>query len=425
MKNYSLFQIVIAAQKNSSYFAEKFKGIKPFDFKNEHELLKALPITDHTQYWEAHQNQGNLMTENPPHGILYKSGGSTGKPKYSYFTSEEWIAFTSYFGWGMGQNHFADGDKAANLFYSGDLYASFLFIKDSLDHCPKKVLQFPLSGSCSSESLANNILEFQINCLVGVPTSFLNHFEWMKKYSPQALKPLKKLFYGGESIYPDQIQWIQKLIPYVQIYSVGYASVDAGLLGYFSKDCKTDEHRVFENATLMEIIDEETDEVITDVGRPGKLLITNLTRKLMPILRYPVGDRAEWVEPPGTPYRKFKLLGRSEEAARVGTVSVYFEDLREILKKIYGTQNQLQFQMRLEHHDHKDQLTLVLSKVTPILQNQFAEQIEKALQQQKPAFMDATKKGQLHPLKLEWKEIYEFEQNTRTGKIKRIIDRRK
>lgn len=425
MKNYSLFQIVIAAKKSSIYFAELLKDINPFDFKNELDLLQVLPITDHSKYWEAHQGPNTLMTEQPPHGILYKSGGSTGKPKYSYFTSEEWSAFTQTFGWGMTQNQFEDGDRVANLFYSGDLYASFIFIKDSLEKCNKKILQFPLSGSCSPESLAHDLLEFNINCLVGVPTSIINHLDWMQHHLPKALAPIEKIFYGGESMYPDQIKWIKNLIPHVQIHSVGYASVDAGLLGYCSTDCEIDEHRVFENSTLMEILDEETNELIHELNRPGKLLVTNLTRKLMPILRYPAGDRAVWLEPEGTPYRKFKLLGRSEEAARVGTVTVYFEDTRMMLQKIYGQQFTFQFQMRLEHHDQLDQLSLVVSKVPAEQEAAFRTRIETEFIKQKPAFAEALAKHLVHPLQIEFRDIFLFEQNTRTGKIKRLIDHRK
>ena len=53
---------------------------------------------------------------------------------------------------------------------------------------------------------------------------------------------------------------------------------------------------MFSEATVVEILDEETLEPVSKVWQEGLVVLTNLTRKLMPLLRYPVGDRGMWTE---------------------------------------------------------------------------------------------------------------------------------
>lgn len=171
-------------------------------------------------------------------------------------------------------------------------------------------------------------------------------------------------------------------------------------------------------------MDPETLEVIRDKNVVGKVLLTNLTRKLMPIIRYPAGDLAMWIEDEDAPNRKFKLQGRSEEAARLGTLSVYFEDAREMIMKVLSATPGIQFQMILEHFDNLDQLTFKISGNELEKLKLFQEAILNAFILEKPGYLDILKKKLIHPLKVEFVPHKSLEANIRTGKLKRIIDRR-
>lgn len=424
-QTFSLKEIVKTAQEKSPFFKKLYASINFDKFTSDDELLKSLPLTNHTDFWSQHSYEKNpLITEPFPHGMLFKSGGSTGKPKFSYFSQSEWDSFTEHFGWGISQGILKENDRVANLFYAGDLYASFLFIHDSLDSVPFKFIQFPLGGGIPPETMEKHIEELNINVLCGVPTSITHLFQYLDQKKSPALKKIEKILYGGESMYEDQKIWLRSVIPNLQISSVGIASVDGGLVGYCSTDCGPDEHRAFDRATIMEILDEETLKPIEDLNRSGKLYLTNLTRKLMPIVRYPVGDKALWLEPLGTKNRKFKVLGRSEEGARVGTVTVFFEDVQKILHEVFSADVGAQFQMVLKHFDQKDELTLEISCQKSIENTEaLKKKIQQKFHEQKPTFLEALKKDLLHPLNVHFTS--QLEQNQRTGKLKRIIDHRK
>ena len=57
---------------------------------------------------------------------------------------------------------------------------------------------------------------------------------------------INRLLFGGESLYPDQRAILLSAFPNARAASIGYASVDAGLLGYADSACGPDEHRVFD-----------------------------------------------------------------------------------------------------------------------------------------------------------------------------------
>lgn len=416
IQKWELKEIVEYAKANSPYYKNLYKD-------SHFTRLEDLPVIDQTEFWKS-----EVVTSKNPDGIVYKSGGSTGAPKYSYFTALEWEAFTRAFGYGMSEGILENGDRVGNLFYAGDLYASFLFIKDSLQYIPvekKRISQFPIAGQTDHMQILKILEEFNINVIAGVPSAILIMLE---KYTQnKALFPklkLEKILFGGEALYEDQHQTLLKIFPHIKVSSIGCASVDGGLIGYSSADCSSGEHRVFDGANIIEIVDPDTNEVIVEKNRLGKVLLTNLTRKLMPIIRYPAGDLAMWVEDEKTPNRKFKLQGRSEEAARLGTLSVYFEDTREVMTKALSEYSGIQFQMLLKHFDHKDEMTLKLAASGLTSSPEIVKRVLEAFIKEKPGYPELLAKKLIHALKIEVVRPDQLEANQRTGKLKRIIDER-
>ena len=415
-----LNELINFARTHSPFYRELYKSLKETDYN-----ISLLPIVDQKKFWQANQDFGKgVLTSKFENGIVFKSGGTSGNPKYSYFTQEEWNSFTEVSGWGFRYNGIKPGDRIGNLFYSGELYASFIYITDTINKS-KTGINFPISGQIPIEKMIKIIKEQNINVLAGVPTTIVNLAEYVK--SNQGIKlNLDLILFGGEPFYNDQLKTVQQVFPKVKVHSILYASVDGGELGYFdSGNCSNGEHRCFDQSTIMEIVDEETLEVITEMDKPGKLLITNLNRKLMPLIRYPVGDRAIWKEPIGTPNKKFKLLGRSEEGARIGPATLYVQDIISIFKQFEHEVKLLNFQIVITHFDKKDKATI---KAVPHNiksdKNELSEQIIDRLYKERTMLKDLLNKNLIHPVALQWCTSKEIKSNPRTGKTKRIIDMR-
>lgn len=367
--------------------------------------INSLPIASQDEFWDANSWQDNsLLTSKPGDGVVFKSGGTTGRPKFSVFTKTEWEEFTSIFGQSMAAV-VKDGDRVGNLFYAGELYASFLFIEKSLEYCPAQSLTFPIAGATNLDEMINLIRSYGVNVLAGVPTTFLSLAQ--KLIEREETLNLDRILYGGETLFDDQKPLLAKAFGNPEIESVGYASVDAGHLGGSAPELGPRIHKVL-SGTIMQIVD-DNGELINEPGVAGRLLMTNLTRKLMPIIRYPVGDMAKWHKLG----ESFEILGRADEGARIGPVTVNRDDIASVMTKL---SEHVSFQLVINRHEGKDQLVIqYLGKLdnslalTTLLRERkmLADSIEKNLIAV-PQFIS----------------VEQLERNPRTGKLKFVIDKR-
>lgn len=419
MNVYPLSTLVAVARARSPFYRQLYVEV------GDNPALTDLPVIDQGAFWKANTIRDNkLLTAPMDDGIVFKSGGTTGSPKFSIFSQSEWRTFTQVFGQGLDAGGLRHGERVANLFYVGELYASFIFIMNSLADARASALQFPISGKADLPATLQTIRDFDIDVIVGTATSLVslgNHLLAEKSTLPG----IRRLLFGGESLYPDQRDTLARAFPHARTGSIGYASVDAGLLGYADTECRPDEHRVFDRYTMLEILDEDTGEPIHETGKPGRIVVTNLTRLLMPIIRYPAGDRGVWVEKEGTPDRKFRIIGRSEEGARIGPVTLSVEDAMSALQPLTKHLQVAGFQLAITHHDHKDKLTIrVAAQIPPDKREEAATQLVDALFAARPMLEDTVKRGFIHPVEIDWIGAHELTINPRTGKMKRVLDLR-
>ncbi len=331
-----LNKLLAFSREHSTYYARHLQNVA-----RQINTLDELPVIDPQQYWASSENleQWPVLTSSVESALVFKTGGTTSAGKLSVFTREEWQALVRDFGSHLS-NQLNPGDRVANLFFVGDLYASFIFIHDALAHETAGVTEFPFTGDVANGVLADAIRQHRINVLAGLPAQLLTFASELERQA-QTLAEVDTLLYGGESLFAGQLQLLRRVFPNARIASIGYASVDAGLIGITARECALGEHRMLPGHSLLEIIDEHTGEVIEECDRTGRLVMTNLTRRLMPLIRYPVGDLACWREPATVPLRKFALMGRSasSQRVRVGTLTLMIEDIAGIVRGVTASED--------------------------------------------------------------------------------------
>lgn len=418
MRHLNLFDLINFARKNSPYYRKLYQNLAEKNFS-----IEDVPLVQSKEFWEANGLKDNQLLTGPiESGIVFKSGGTTGMPKFSVFSKEEWHAFTDIFGKGMKTCGISDGDKVANLFYAGDLYASFLFINKSIEQCPLNLTVYPLTGGAKSSSVIEAVLDHGINVLLGVPTTIMQLAGEFARNKEACLK-ITKIFYGGETLFDDQRDVLRQIFTNARIISsIGYASVDAGHLGHAVLSEIPGEHGVFLSESLVELLDAETLEPITKVGIAGKLVYTNLARTLMPIIRYAVGDEAEWTEVGA----RFKILGRTEEGIRLGPVTLTTEEIRGIVKNILG-QDLMSIQSVVDRKNTLDHLCLRIatrSEFSSTKKSEMGAKIIQAILMERSMLGNSIEKNIVAMPDIEFCDIGELEKNPRTGKLKIVLDRR-
>lgn len=397
---------------HSKYYQRHLKHLPTQGF-----TLEDLPIIDTNDYWVGSHDLDNwdVLTDKVEDALIYKTGGTTSEGKLSVYTHAEWQQMLDCFGRSLSAQ-LRSGDRIANLFFSGGLYASFLFIHGALCRVDVPVAEFPFTGSVDLDLLDDAVTGHRINVLAGVPAHLLAFADHLNQQG-RTLAGITTVLFGGENLFESQLPILARAFPQARFVSIGYASVDAGLVGASAPDCSLGEHRVFDEQTRVEIIDELSGEVIEDCDRPGNLVVTNFTRTLMPIVRYPVGDRACWCEPVGTPRRKFALQGRSAQSqrVRVGVLSLFPQHINDITRR-QGVE--LQWQLIIEHVEGKDRVQLKwASEIQTEVCEAFSQSLKNALISQYPGIDQLGLDVQACSPKT-------LERHPRSGKHLSIIDRR-
>lgn len=420
---FSLEEIVEHARTQSSFYKKLYAGIPQSDWE-----LSDLPILDQEEFWRANSSLGenSVLTLQGDEGIVFKSGGTTGSPKHSVFGRNEWATMCKDLSEHLGRGGLCDGDRVANLFYGGSLYASFLFVYHALMDTPTKIVQYPLAGTAGDELVLETIKEFNINVLMGIPATHMRLLDLIAAKNDPSIK-IDKLFFAGETLYEDQRKHARTIFPEIEFHSCGYASVDGGFIATSDRDCGFNEHFSVPKACMLEIINPDTGEVIEQNNTPGILVATNLTRKQMPIIRYPLGDYGEWLEDVKSVKegRRFRLLGRSEAGARVGPATVYPADITDILE-VYGEQSGVSnFQLHITREGSLDKLTIVLAvREKPADAEILAQAIISKLLEQRKLLLELIEQKKINPVSVSWVPHSDIKANPRTGKCMRVVDDR-
>ena len=413
-----LSKLLAFAREHSTYYARHWQDLAP-----QISTLDQLPPIDPQQYWASSNNldQWPVLTSTVERALVFKTGGTTSAGKLSVFTREEWQTLVRDFGRHLA-SQLNPGDRVANLFFVGDLYASFIFIHDALAHETSGITEYPFTGDVDFTLLTDSIRQHRINVLAGVPAQLLTFASVLERQG-QTLAEVESVLYGGESLFAGQLRMLHRVFPNARIASIGYASVDAGFIGATSRDCALGEHRMLASHSVLEIIDEHTGEVIEECDRTGRLLITNLTRRLMPLIRYPVGDLACWREPATASMRKFALMGRSmsSQRVRVSSLTLLIDDIDTIIQRHTVSDD---WQLVISQSANVDIVCLkwVPEALKPET-TQASTALHNALIERYPLIAQLCADGQLE-LQVAYCTADELARHPRSGKRQRVVDLR-
>ncbi|WP_030272261.1 phenylacetate--CoA ligase family protein [Streptomyces sp. NRRL B-24484] len=410
-------ELIRFVRSNSPFYAELYAGLP-----EDTERLTDLPVVPQAGFWRANTPRDNRLLTGPlTEAVVFKSGGTTGAPKFSFYSREEWREFTTSFGNGLVDAGLRPGHRVADLFYAGDLYASYTFVLDALQHSPAANVRLPIGGAAPLASTVRTLEQFAAQVVAGTPTTLCALADHLLA-DGRELPDVELLLFGGEGLFQDQQPLLRKAFPNARVSSVGYAAVDAGLLGRPVPGEDTRVHRVFAPETVVEILDEHTGEPITREGLPGRVVVTDLRRRLMPVLRYPVGDRAEWTDAAAG---RFRILGRAQEGVRVGPVSLYTEDVLDLVRNADTAGLVTGVQLVVRRWDGRDGLVLRLAgNGGPDRLAATAAAVARAVHTARPLYPEAVTASHVHPLSVDWVRHHELAVNSRTGKLLRVLDER-
>lgn len=170
--------------------------------------------------------------------------------------------------------------------------------------------------------------------------------------------------FGGETWSEPLRQRIQKLFGLVACDVYGLSECFGPGVGY---ECShQDGLHLSEDHFLAEIVDPQTGRPVPE-GELGELLLTTLTKRAMPLLRYRTGDLTRFLPGRcgcGRRMRRIeRIRGRCDEMLIVRGVNLYPAEVERVLLQIPEVSEQ--YRLVLDRPGAMDQLTLEIELATP------------------------------------------------------------
>lgn len=356
----------------------------------------------------------SLLTGSLEGAYIFASGGSTGAPKFSFYSLEEWEEVTDILSAIYQRAGVTKGDTVANLFMAGNLWTSFLAASEALEKLG--CIKLPIAGNVDPESIMAYLQMFKPTVLLGLPSLLVRLAELLEEKG-QKLE-VRTVLYGGEAMSREARVYLQSVLGAPTVASAGYASVDAGPVGYQTLDLPVGHHHLLYGYQFLEFLDPDSGVPVED-GQVGEIVVTCLGRRLMPLIRYRTGDLGRWVD---SAARVFELKGRIGDRIRVGTADIYPADVARVLDSVEGAGHI--FQMVISKKAMKDHVEVHVERSSRYGDVITADAVKDALLGELAEAREALEQGWIEDFVVDLVPHGSLQGMRRTGKIRAVIDHR-
>ncbi len=355
----------------------------------------------------------DLLTGPLEGAYVFASGGSTGAPKFCLYSYEEWEEVTDTLSAIYLTAGLEAGDTVGNLFMAGNLWTSFLAASQALQKLGCVTL--PIAGNAPVTQVMEYLKLFRPTVLLGLPSLIVRVAEEVARSRIDLKVP--KVLYGGEHFSREAKRFIGQALGAERVISAGYASVDAGPIGFQTAPDQGGVHHLLYDYQFLEFLDPDTGQPVPS-GQVGEVVVTCLKRRLMPLIRYRTGDLGRWVDEDRW---ILELKGRIGDRVRVGTADLYPDDISQALDGLAGVSRL--FQLVIDGDGAKDCVTVLVEK-NGIESAPSAAELERAIRERSQELDEALTEGWLSQLQVKLLEVNELPRVQRTGKVRAIVDKR-
>jgi phenylacetate-coenzyme A ligase PaaK-like adenylate-forming protein len=353
--------------------------------------------------------------------LFFHSGGSSGEPKLSIFTYDDYhrqmeMASEGLYAAGLDPIN----ERCMNLFYAGNLYGGFVSFFTILEKM--EAVQFPMGASTEFITVAEAIIKNKVNTILGMPSYIMQLFTMNDKLF-RNYRGITKVFFGGEHMSLSQRNFLKNEYGVQLIRSASYGSVDAGPLGYQCTFSSGSIYHLHDRLHCLEIVNLEKDELVKN-GKVGRMLFTSKVRHGQNIKRYDIGDVGRIIEDKcecGRTGCRFELLGRSGDVFRIGTIFLSYQRFQKILIDYFEYEGAIQIELCSSTGNQKEKIILLIEETNSLKIYTDARQffIDKYLDLHEVVIKDQVLDFEV---KFVNREKLVFNQNT--GKLRSVIDHR-
>lgn len=320
-------------------------GVRPEDIRSLDDVRR-LPFTRKSDLRD-HYPFGLFAVPLPEIVRLHASSGTTGKPIVVAYTAEDirvWseVMVRSFAACGLSRHDVVQNAYGYGLF-TGGLGAHY-----GAEALGATVI--PISGG-NTERQLTVLKDFAVTAICCTPSYFLHLWESARA---QGIKPgelrLRAGIFGAEPWTEDMRRRIQDEAG-IRAYDIYGLSEIIGPGVACECQCQCGPH-IFEDHFYPEIIDPQTGEPLPD-GAEGELVLTTLSKRAMPMIRYRTHDITSLSSGPcncGRSLRRIcRIARRSDDMLIVRGVNLYPSQIETALLRVRGTAPHYQLELSREH----------------------------------------------------------------------------
>lgn len=419
----SIADLIREVRQRSPFYKDLYK-----DLPDGLDDIEQLPLTDPAKYWEACRRKPHgVLMGSFRDGVLMRTGGSTLTPKLTYTTTDEMLRGAQLLGSALSQfSGLVPGDRIANMMRHGAMYGGFTYVNAALHEMPLPHVYLAISGNEAPQDATNQLLQTEATVIMSNVFTLVRLADYLRTNNMN-LPLIRLLLYTGEAFFKDLRPLFQAAFPNAKVHPSMYAAVDAGLIGVpanppmYEDDDIHPTFRTMSPLSITEIID--ADGVpIKEPGKHGDVFVTHLLKKKMPMLRYPVGDHAEWVD-----YERglFRIHGRANMDLKIGSALLDLPLLRHLMEKAVGSDAIDNFQTIVRRDGSVQVLVFRIAvKKQPGSAERISQFFDTALSQVIPSWSVTRQQGHVGPIQVEFCELEDLVVTTTSGKLKNFIDER-
>jgi len=333
---------IIASALKTPFYSKRLPsvGVKSPDDIKSLDDLREIPFTMKDDLRQNYP-KGLLSVDTSEVVRIHTSSGTTGIPTVIYLSAKDLDAATDI----MARSIYATGADKTDILQNMMSYG--LFTGGLVMHYGAErvgLMVIPAAGG-NTKRQVQLMKDFRTTVLHITP-SYLLHIH--SKLAECGVKvsdlALRKAFIGAEPHSENTRKKIEELYSIDAYNSYGLSEMNGPGVAF---ECvyKNDLH-LWEDAYIVEIINPKTGEVLPD-GQEGELVLTNLIRHAMPLMRYRTRDLAFLHTEPcqcGRTHRRLsRILGRTDDMLIINGVNVFPSQIEEVIMKIpeVGTNYQI------------------------------------------------------------------------------------
>lgn len=289
---------------------------------------------------------------------FHQTSGSTGQPVYQADTWQDWEWFAESWAFILWAQGYRPMDRVF-IPFGYNVFVAFWAGHYAAEKIGCEVIP---GGVLDTKARILKIQELEATALMGTPTYILSMAATAKNkmgIDPSTLT-INKITCAGEP--GASIPSTKKRMEEMWGAKV-YDHAGATEIGAWSYECHIQPGGMHANEALflVEIEDIETGEIIDDLGRQGKMIITAFDRQAMPCIRFDSKDIIEWAPelcPCGRTFRLIKggVIGRVDDITKVKGVLLAPSAIEEVVREIEGLGEE--YEVVVDKEGDVDRITL-------------------------------------------------------------------